>query len=135
VQSRRRLKIGTLLLVGSTLLSAPTSAQVSHSSPIARPVRANSNQKPEGVAARLSAILASGRLEDLPWPNFSDYRSQLGKFIALVVGLPSRTHAGWYLEHYRWLPYDFQQAAIIVNIPEFRLYAFKRVSSGIATGN
>jgi L,D-transpeptidase YcbB len=28
------------------------------------------------------------------------------------------------LERYRWLPYDVSQRAIVVNVPEFRLYAF-----------
>jgi murein L,D-transpeptidase YcbB/YkuD len=28
------------------------------------------------------------------------------------------------LERYRWLPYDVSQPAIIINVPEFRLYAF-----------
>jgi murein L,D-transpeptidase YcbB/YkuD len=29
------------------------------------------------------------------------------------------------LERFRWLPYDFKQPPIVVNVPEFRLYAFK----------
>lgn len=62
------------------LLGGPTSAQVPKSSPIATSGKAGSTQKPGSVAARLSAIVASGRLGDLRWPNFSDYRSQLADF-------------------------------------------------------
>jgi L,D-transpeptidase YcbB len=29
------------------------------------------------------------------------------------------------LERFRWLPYEFKQPPIVVNIPEFRLYGFK----------
>jgi L,D-transpeptidase YcbB len=29
------------------------------------------------------------------------------------------------LERFRWLPYEFKQPPIVINIPEFRLYAFK----------
>jgi L,D-transpeptidase YcbB len=29
------------------------------------------------------------------------------------------------LERYRWLPYEFKEPPIVVNIPEFRLYGFK----------
>src|ERR1700679_4096748 len=28
------------------------------------------------------------------------------------------------LERYRWLPYQFKQPPILINVPEFRLYAF-----------
>jgi murein L,D-transpeptidase YcbB/YkuD len=62
------------------LVSGPTSAQVKQSSPTATGAKAASTQKPDDTAARLSAIVASGRLEDLRWPNFSDYRSQLTNF-------------------------------------------------------
>jgi L,D-transpeptidase YcbB len=30
------------------------------------------------------------------------------------------------LERYRWLPYEFKQPPVVVNIPEFRLYGFKQ---------
>ena len=80
MHSRRRLETAILLLVASLLLSRPTSARVSQSSPAAIPAKGSYTHKPEGVAARLSAIVASGRLEDLRWPNFSDYRPQLATF-------------------------------------------------------
>lgn len=42
--------------------------------------KASSTQKPQGVAAGVSAIVASGHLGELRWPNFSGYRSQLTNF-------------------------------------------------------
>jgi len=42
--------------------------------------QSESVQKPEGVGARLSAMVASGRLADLRWPNFSNIRSQVTSF-------------------------------------------------------
>ena len=78
--SRRRFKLATLLFVVSTLLNRPTSAQVSQGAPMATPAKAGSTHQPEGVATRLSAIVTAGRLDDLRWPNFSDYRPQLATF-------------------------------------------------------
>jgi L,D-transpeptidase YcbB len=81
VRSRRPLEIAILLLLASIPLGGQTSAQVKKSSPVATSAKASSTLKPEGgVAARLSAIVASGRLEDLRWPDFSDYRSHLTNF-------------------------------------------------------
>src|SRR3984885_16200661 len=60
--------------------SGQTSAQNGKNSPVAASAKASSTQKPDGAAARLSAIVASGRLEDLRWPDFSDYRSHLTNF-------------------------------------------------------
>jgi L,D-transpeptidase YcbB len=80
VRSRRRLEIAILLLVASVLPSESTYAQPTKSSPSAPRANASSTQKPEGAAGLLSGIVASGRLEDLRWPNFSDYRSQLVSF-------------------------------------------------------
>jgi murein L,D-transpeptidase YcbB/YkuD len=62
------------------LLGATTAAQVNKSSPNATRANSSSTPKPEGAAARLNVIVASGRLEDLRWPNFSDYRSLLANF-------------------------------------------------------
>ena len=76
--SKQRLEIGLLLLASVILLNEPTYAQVSISSPAA--TRAKATQKPEGVAARVSAIVASGRLADLRWSNFSNYQAQLISF-------------------------------------------------------
>jgi murein L,D-transpeptidase YcbB/YkuD len=77
VRSTQRIEIPLLLLVASISLSDPASAQVKKSPPAS--AKTSSTQKPQG-AARLSAIVASGRLEDLRWPNFSDYRSHLVSF-------------------------------------------------------
>jgi murein L,D-transpeptidase YcbB/YkuD len=63
------------------LLSRPAFVQVKKGSATAASARGNSPQKPKSAtAAQLSAIVASGRLDDLSWPNFSDYRSHLTNF-------------------------------------------------------
>ena len=80
VRSRRRLEIAILLLVAPVPLSGQTSSQSRTSSPVAARAKASSTQEPDGVASRLSAIVASGRLEDLRWPDFSDYRLHLSNF-------------------------------------------------------
>ncbi|WP_263367800.1 L,D-transpeptidase family protein [Edaphobacter bradus] len=80
MRSRRQLQIAILLLVAATLLSVPTAAQVAKSSSAATSAQASSTKKPKGAATRLSAIVASGRLEDLRWPNLSDYRLHLTNF-------------------------------------------------------
>ncbi len=36
------------------------------------------------------------------------------------------------LERYRWLPFDVSQPAIVVNVPEFRLYAFTPESNSLS---
>jgi murein L,D-transpeptidase YcbB/YkuD len=77
--TRQQLKIAYLLFA-AVLLDGPTFSQVSKSSAGATRANASSTQKLNGAAARLSAIVASGRLEDLRWPNFSDYRPQLASF-------------------------------------------------------
>jgi L,D-transpeptidase YcbB len=69
-----------MLLVAPVLLNAQTTAQNRKSSPVAASVKTSSIQKPDGVAARLNAIISSGHLEDLRWPDFSDYRSHLTNF-------------------------------------------------------
>jgi murein L,D-transpeptidase YcbB/YkuD len=62
------------------LLGTTTAAQMNKSSPSATRANSSSASKPVGASAQLSAIVASGRLEDLRWPNFSDYRSHLVSF-------------------------------------------------------
>jgi murein L,D-transpeptidase YcbB/YkuD len=78
VHSRQRIEISILLFVASILLSHPASAQVKTNSPPS--VKTSATQKPEGAAARLNAIVASGQFEDLRWPDFSDYRVHLTNF-------------------------------------------------------
>jgi murein L,D-transpeptidase YcbB/YkuD len=80
VRSLRRLEIAILLLVSSMSISGQTSAQNRKSSSAATGAKAGSTQQPESVASRLRAIVASGRLEDLRWPDFSDYRLHLTNF-------------------------------------------------------
>jgi murein L,D-transpeptidase YcbB/YkuD len=80
VRSRRRLEIAILLLVATVPLSGQTSSQSRTSSPVTARAKASSTQQPDGVASRLSAIVASSRLEDLRWPDFSDYRLHLTNF-------------------------------------------------------
>jgi L,D-transpeptidase YcbB len=80
VRLRQRLEIALPLLLAFMCIGGATSAQVSKSSPSATSANAGSTSKHGGAAARLSAIVASGRLEDLRWPNFSDYRSLLTSF-------------------------------------------------------
>ena len=76
----QRIEIAPLLLLASLLISQPASAQTKKASPAATTPKASSTQKPDGASAQLSAIVASGRLEVLRWPNFSDYRSHLVSF-------------------------------------------------------
>jgi len=57
-----------------------TFAQKGSGSRVATGTKASSAQKPEGVAARLSTIVASSQLEDLRWPDFTDYRVHLNNF-------------------------------------------------------
>jgi L,D-transpeptidase YcbB len=73
-------RIALLLTVASTWPSGLTFAQVSIRSPAATRAPTRSPQKLEGAAARLNAIVASGHLADLHWPNFSNYRSQITNF-------------------------------------------------------
>jgi L,D-transpeptidase YcbB len=80
VRSSRRLEIAILLLLTSLPISGQTSAQKRTSSPIATTVKTRSTQKPDGVAIRLTTIITSGHLDDLRWPDFSDYRSHLTNF-------------------------------------------------------
>ena len=79
MRSSRWLEI-VLLLVSPLPISGHPSAQKETSSPIAISAKAISTQKPDKVAARLSAIVASGHLKDLRWPDFSDYQSRLANF-------------------------------------------------------
>jgi L,D-transpeptidase YcbB len=94
VRSSRRLKIATLLLVSPMLINGQTSSQKRTGPPVAASVKANSTQKPTGVASRLSAIVASGHLDDLRWPEFSDYRSHLTNFYRPSGYKPAWIHDG-----------------------------------------
>ncbi len=78
MRSSQRLELAILLLVSTMPLSGQTSAQ--QGTPVATSVKASSTQKPGGVATPLSAIVASGHLDDLRWPDFSDYRLHLTNF-------------------------------------------------------
>lgn len=64
----RRLTLALLLVAGCASHHESGFAQTS------------SAHKPPTPAARLSAIVASGRLADLRWPDFSNYRTQLTSF-------------------------------------------------------
>ncbi len=80
MSTRQRLEIASLLLVAFVLLEGLSFAQVSKTSTGASRVNVAAIPKLQGSAALLNAIAASGRLEELRWPNFSDYRSQLAAF-------------------------------------------------------
>ena len=80
MRSTQPLEIAILLLFASLPFSGQTSVQNVKNSPDAARTKASSTQKPDGAAARLSAIVAAGQLDDLRWPNFSDYRSHLVNF-------------------------------------------------------
>lgn len=62
------------------LLSGQTSTQKASSSPVATSAKVSSTQQPNGVPARLREIVTSGHLEELRWPNFTDYRAHLNNF-------------------------------------------------------
>jgi murein L,D-transpeptidase YcbB/YkuD len=94
VRSSRRLEIAILLLVLPMPISGQTSAQKGTSSPVPTGVKASSTLKPDGVATQLSAIVASGHLEDLRWPDFSDYRSHLTNFYHPSGYKPAWIHDG-----------------------------------------
>jgi L,D-transpeptidase YcbB len=74
LNARSRPGLALLLMAASILCGGLAFAQAH------KPPPAASAQKLEGAAARLSAIVASGRLTDLRWPNFSHYRSQVTGF-------------------------------------------------------
>ena len=72
-----RVALALLLAAGCSFHNKSGFAQASeHLSNLPR-AQAGSASKPQGAAARLSAIVASGRLADLRWPNFSNYQPQL----------------------------------------------------------
>ncbi|WP_353070000.1 L,D-transpeptidase family protein [Tunturibacter empetritectus] len=76
----RRLEIALLLLVSPLPIGGQIFAQKTTSSPTTTAGEARSAAKQESASARLSAIAASGHLEDLRWPDFSDYRSHVINF-------------------------------------------------------
>jgi murein L,D-transpeptidase YcbB/YkuD len=90
VRSRRRLEIAILLFMSLLLVSVQSAAQKNTGSPVIVSAKASSTEKRDGVAARLSAIVASGQLGDLRWPDFSDYRAHLTNFYS-----PSRYNSAW----------------------------------------
>jgi L,D-transpeptidase YcbB len=90
VRIRQQLELASLLLAAFVLLDGLTFAQARESSAGATRANASSTPKLTGAAARLSGIVASGRLEDLRWPNFADYRLQLASFYR-----PSGYTLGW----------------------------------------
>ena len=78
MHSRQRIQISLLLFAVSILLSHPASPQDKTTSPPGS--KTTSAQKPAGAASQLSNIAAAGRLEDLRWPDFSDYREHVINF-------------------------------------------------------
>ncbi|NYF91727.1 L,D-transpeptidase family protein [Tunturiibacter empetritectus] len=76
----RRLEIALLVLVSPLPIGGQISAQKTTSSPATATGEARSAAKQDSASARLSAIAASGHLEDLRWPDFSDYRSHVINF-------------------------------------------------------
>ena len=80
VRSRRPLEIVTLLLAISMPLCSQIATQVKKNSPTSIGAKGSSAQKPDSVDSRLSSIVASGHLDDLRWPDFSDYRLHLTNF-------------------------------------------------------
>ncbi len=80
VRSRRPLEIAVLFLIASISFGARSFAQNGKSSPAASNTKASSAQKADDAAGGLSAIVASGRLDDLRWPDFSDYRMHVTNF-------------------------------------------------------
>jgi murein L,D-transpeptidase YcbB/YkuD len=94
VRSSRWLEIALLLLISPMPISGQTSAQKGTSSLVATSGKASFTQKPDGVAARVSAIVASGHLKDLRWPDFSDYRLHLINFYRPSGYKPAWIHDG-----------------------------------------
>jgi L,D-transpeptidase YcbB len=72
VRSTRRIEIAILLLIATMPFNRQTIAQPT--------AKSTSTKKTDGVASRLSAIVTAGRLDDLRWPDFSDYRLHLTNF-------------------------------------------------------
>ena len=94
VRSKKYLETAFVLFVLFTLIDGAASAQVNRKSPGAPTGAVGTKPKPEGAAAKLSQIVASGRLEDLRWPNFSDYRSQIISFYRPSAYRPAWTRDG-----------------------------------------
>lgn len=80
MSGRDRTRSILLLLVLGIGLRGEIAAQVRKDpAPPAR-TPASSPQKLGEASAQLHAIIISARLEDLRWPNFSDYRVHLDNF-------------------------------------------------------
>jgi murein L,D-transpeptidase YcbB/YkuD len=80
VRSSRWLEMAILLIVSTVPFNVQIIAQKKTSPPVATTATAGSTEKWNGASARLSAIVASGHLDDLRWPDFSDYRSHVTNF-------------------------------------------------------
>ena len=74
LNARTRPELALVLMAVSMLPGGSALAQANKRAP------AVSARKLEGAGAQLSAIVASGHLADLRWPNFSNYRSQVTNF-------------------------------------------------------
>ena len=72
MRARTHLATLSILLLLPWLLVLECSSQVA-------PKTTPANSTPEPIAARLRAIIASGTVEDLRWPNFTDYRQSTQK--------------------------------------------------------
>ena len=59
-----------------------TSAQVKGGWPHRGNVATNAEKRPDSQPMRLRALIRAGRLADLRWPDFSDYRDEVEKFYA-----------------------------------------------------
>jgi L,D-transpeptidase YcbB len=75
--SRRQPETAILFVVVFLSVSGWAQPKSSPASSTAKPLSA---PRPESASARLGAIVASGRLDDLRWPNFANYRPQLTNF-------------------------------------------------------
>jgi L,D-transpeptidase YcbB len=93
VRSTRKLEIAILLFVAPMPLSRQTIAQNWKSS-LETSSKASSAQKPDDLATRISAIVASGHLEALRWPDFLDYRLHLTNFYRPSGYKPAWIHDG-----------------------------------------
>jgi murein L,D-transpeptidase YcbB/YkuD len=86
---------------------------------------------PESVTIAPDSLVYEGPLVDavkhfqervaLPPTGVLDYKT----VVAMNVPLSDRIEQMRLgLERYRWLPYQFKQPPIVINVPEFRLYGF-----------
>src|SRR5271170_823555 len=77
-----KIQIFALTALTATLVvGAATSQTLAASSPVAAPTTAAAPAAPQGPGD-LNALIASGTLPDLRFPNFTDYRDEVKKFYA-----------------------------------------------------